>query len=87
MKYITEFTIHPEHEKAARERFLKGDAQFPGLKLLGRWFETGTGRGFTLYETDDPVALTKYGLYWNDLIDMRAFPVIDDAQMLSALKQ
>jgi len=55
--------------------------------LLGRWFETGTGHGFALYEPDDPVALTKQGLYWNDLIDMRAFPLIDDSQMLAALKQ
>jgi len=86
MKYISVFTIRPENQKAARERFMKGDVQVPGLKLLGRWFETGTGRGFTLAETDDPVAMTKYGLYWNDLIDSRVFPVVEDAQMIAALK-
>jgi len=86
MKYLTVFTIRPEHQKAARERFLKGDAQFPGLKLIGRWFETGTGHGVTIFDADDPVALTKYGLYWNDLIEMKSAPVIDDAQMLAALK-
>lgn len=87
MKCMTELMIHPDHEKAARERFLKRDAQLPDLKLLGRWFETGTGRGFTLYETGDAVALTKYGLFWNDPVDMRAFSVVDDSQMISAFKQ
>jgi hypothetical protein len=86
MKYMNVFTIRPENQKAARERFMKGDVVLPGVKLLGRWFETGTGRGFNLIETDDPAALTKYGLYWNDLIDMRAYPVVDDAQMIAALK-
>jgi len=86
MKYMTVFTIRPENQKAARERFLKGDTSFPGLKLVGRWFEGGTGHGYSLHETDDPVAIAKYGLYWNDLIDMKAVPVIDDAQMIAALK-
>jgi len=86
MKYMSVFTIRPENQKAARERFLKGDPQIPGLKLLGRWFETGTGRGFNLVETDDPVAVTKFGLYWNDLIDFRIYPLVEDAQMIAALK-
>jgi len=86
MKYLTVFTIRPEHQKAARERFLKGDLQVPGLKLIGRWFEGGTGHGVTLFETDDMVALARYGLHWNDLIDMKTVPVIDDAQMIAALK-
>lgn len=75
MKCPTLLTIGPEHRKAARERFLKGDAQFPGLKLVVRWFETGTGHGVTIFETDDPVTLSRYGPYWNDLIDTKTVPV------------
>jgi hypothetical protein len=40
----------------------------------------------TLLEAGDPVSWTKYGLYWNDLIDMKTVPVVDDAQMIAALK-
>jgi len=86
MKYMTVWTIRPENMKAARERFLKGDLQVSGLKMLGRWFEVGTGHGFSLHETDDSVALAKYGNYWNDLIDMKTVPVNDDAQEVAALR-
>jgi hypothetical protein len=86
MKYISVWTIRPENMKAARERFLKGDVQIPGFKLVTRWHSTGDGWGVNLIETDDPVALAKYGNYWNDLIDIKTAPAVDDAQAAAALK-
>ena len=86
MKYMTAWKSRPENMMAARERFLKGDVQIPGLKLVTRWHSTGDGHGFNLVETDDPVALAKYGNYWNDLVDMKTTPVIEDAQAAAALK-
>ena len=48
--------------------------------MLGRWHIPGTGRGYALFETDDPVALAKQNLYWSDLADQKIVPVIDDEE-------
>lgn len=35
--------------------------------------------GFNLWESDDPLAAAKEGLLWSDLIDLKVYPVVDDA--------
>jgi hypothetical protein len=46
----------------------------------------GTGRGVTLIEADDPIAVTKYALAWADLVDQKIVPVVGDAEVAVALK-
>jgi len=45
----------------------------------------GAGMGFTLSESDDPLAASKEGLLWSDLIDLKVYPVVDDATISMAL--
>ena len=56
-----------------------------GITMLGRWHIPGTGRGYALFETDDPVALAKQNLYWSDLADQKIVPVIDDEEAAKSL--
>ena len=86
MKYLGTFTIKPEHVKEAIAQFKQtGGAPPPGVTLIGRWHVTGTGRGFTLIESDDPVAMSKFALAWSDLLEQTITPVVDDAQLAAAL--
>jgi|OpeIllAssembly_1097287.scaffolds.fasta_scaffold273825_1 hypothetical protein len=85
MKYVTVWTIPPQNSAAAIKRFKEGDPKFPGVTIIARVHELGTGKGFTFWETDDPVAASKYGLAWSDLIDLTVYPVVDDATVAKAL--
>ena len=40
---------------------------------------------FALIEADDPVAISKFCVYWADLVDIKVVPVIDDGEMAQAL--
>ena len=86
MKYMLVWTIRPENSEASIKRFKEADPKVAGVKLLGRWHEMSTGHGFALLESDDPVAVAKFTRAWNDLIDQRIVPVIDDVQAAAALQ-
>ena len=86
MKYMITFTIRAENAKAAIQRFKETGGSPPaGVTLVGRWHEMGTGRGFALLESDDPVAVSKMLVGWSDLTDQTTVPVVDDAQIAAAL--
>lgn len=85
MKFMTVWTIRPEHMKASIKRFMEDSPMTPGVKILARMHVFGSGSGFTLWESDDPLAATKEGLLWSDLIDLKVYPVVDDAAMAKAL--
>ncbi len=85
MKCVTVWTIPSKNLAAAVQRFKEGDPKVPGVTVIARMHEMGTGKGFTFWETEDPVAASRYTLAWADLIDLRVYPVIDDAQIAKAL--
>ncbi len=86
MKYMTTWTIKPENVKAAIARFKETGGQAPaGVTMIGRWHEMGTGRGATVVESDDPVAVSKFSLAWADLLDQTTVAVIEDAQLAAAM--
>ena len=86
MKYITKWSIKEENFAAAVERFTTSDPQPPeGVTMLARWHQMGNGDGFSLIETDDPVALSRFILAWADLVDQEVYAVVDDAEIAQAL--
>lgn len=85
MQYITTWTIRPENMAAAIKRFKEGDPKIPGVKLT-RFHAMGTGHGFSLVESDDPVAVARLGVAWSDLVDQETVPVVSDAEVAAALK-
>jgi hypothetical protein len=85
MKYMTVWTVRPENMKAVIKRFLEADPKIPGVKIT-RFHEMGTGHGFSLVESDDPVAVSKLAAAWSDLVDQKTVAVVEDAQIAAALK-
>ena len=85
MKYMTAWTIRPENMKATIKRFMEENPQVQGTKIISRMHVLGTGMGFTLWESDDPLAAAREGLLWSDLIDLKVYPVVDDATIAKAL--
>jgi hypothetical protein len=86
MKYMTRWSIKEENFAAAVERFSTNPPEVPeGVRMLGRWHEMGSGDGFALFESDDPVAVSRYILAWSDLVDQKVYPVVDDTEVAQAL--
>lgn len=86
MLYMTRWTIKEENHKAVIERFTTADPQPPeGVTMIGRWHEMGSGKGFALMETDDPVALSRFILQWSDLVDQEVRAVVEDVEIAKAL--
>jgi hypothetical protein len=86
MKFMLTWTVHPENFKETFARFKAGRAEPPaGVKFLGRWHETGTGKGFMLVEVEDMVAFTGFLMGWSDLSHQTVVPVVEDEDMLKNL--
>jgi hypothetical protein len=85
MKYMTVWTIRPENMKAVIKRFKEADPKVKGVKIT-RFHVMGTGRGFSLTESDDPVAIAKFASSWSDLVEQETFAVVGDAEISEALK-
>lgn len=81
MKFITTWALIPGSTKEAVDKFLAGEAApQPGVKLLGRWHNVDASGGYSLYETDNAVALHKGASIWADLLEISTVAVIEDAE-------
>jgi Protein of unknown function (DUF3303) len=85
MKYITVWSIRPENMKAVIKRFQEGDPRIPGVQMT-RFHAMGTGRGFSLVESDDPVAVSRLASAWSDLVDQKTVAVVGDEEIAAALR-
>lgn len=81
-KYMITWHIPPATYAAALDRFEQHGAPVPpGVELLGRWHEPGSSRGFILVQADDPAGIAKHLSGWNDLVEHRTTPVIEDDEV------
>ena len=79
MLFLVHWTITPENQRAANERFKAGGAPPPdGVRMLGRWHSVATGAGTLVCETSDPIALCRWTHEWSDLLDFQVVPAVDD---------
>jgi hypothetical protein len=86
MVFLTTYHWKPEHRKAIVERFMAtGGVPPEGVKLLSRWTDVAGGRGFTLSEADDVVAIGRFFYAWNDLMTFEIVPVLNDEQLGTVL--
>ena len=51
-----------------------------GVKLIGRWHDTGGRTGVALFELTDVLALNRYLARWNPFMDLDVAPVVDDEE-------
>ena len=86
MKFMSTYTIRPEHRNEAIKRFLEGGGQPPaGIKLIGRWHSPNNRTGYSLVEADDAVAMAKWSHQWSDLLTIETSVVIDDQEFLKVI--
>ena len=86
MKFISKYTIRPEHRNDAIKRFLESGGQPPeGVKLLGRWHTPSDRTGYSLVEADDAVAMARWSHQWTDLLTIESSVVIDDEEFIQVL--
>ena len=86
MKCMVTWSIPTENFKEAFARFKAGHAEAPaGVKILGRWHETGTGKGFMAVEVTDMTAFTGWIMAWADLCLNTVVPVVEDEDILKNL--
>ena len=58
----------------------------PGVKILGRWHDMASRRGFAIMEADDVSAVQAYAMRWNPHMDLEVFPVVDDEESAAVAK-
>ena len=88
MKYMCTWSVKEENFNAAIERFTQNPPAVPeGVTMVERWHQMGSGDGFTLFETEDAVALSRYILAWADLVDQQIYAVVDEEEIGQALSQ
>ena len=86
MKFMVTWKVPTENFKAAMARVkATGRETPPGVKFLGRWHETGTGKGFALLEVEDMTAFTGLLMSWEDLSNQTVVPVVEDEDILKNL--
>lgn len=81
MKVMTTWSVRPGCRDEAIQRFLAGGGAPPaGVTMLGRWHSTDLSMGFTLYESSNPAALYEGAGQWSDLLELRSYMVVEDAE-------
>lgn len=84
------YKVRPDRRDAAIGRLLETGGLPPeGARMLQRWHDLASTWGVTITETDDPLAIPKWCLQWNDVLEFEVHQVIADEQavpLLSALR-
>jgi len=90
VKFMLTFSWSADGQKRDEgiARFQRTGGQPPkGATLLGRWTRLDMSGGFVLFESDDPKALTEFGLMWNDLMELAIVPVVEDAALAEVFER
>ena len=86
MHFVSIYSFDSEKRDQVVARFKEtGGAPPAGVKVLGRWHDVGGCRGVTIYEADDPIAMSTWGYRWNDLMKIEVIPVVNDEQLVKVL--
>ena len=82
MLYVIAFKIPAANYHKALERFKAtgGAPPHKGVKLVARYFYADASGGYTIAESDDPVALARGSKEWADLLEFDVRPVFTDEQ-------
>lgn len=81
-KYMITWYLQPGQYSRAFDRFEETGARPPpGVTLLGRWHEPGSQRGYILVESEDPARVAEHVMKFNDLVEHRTVPVIEDGEV------
>ena len=86
MIYVIAWTFKPEHRDAVQARFRQTGGLPPeGAKMVGRWNGIGVNKGVCIAESDDPMAVARWGQAWSDLMTFDVYPALTDQDMAKLL--
>jgi hypothetical protein len=86
MKFMVSWRVHPDKRQAAFSAFSEmtsaDDKKDMGgnIKLIGRWHDLSEFAGVAICETEDAQALASWALNWNNVLDLKTVPVLDDEE-------
>jgi hypothetical protein len=86
MKFMVSWRIHADKRQAAFSAFSQmstaDDKKDMGnkIKLIGRWHDLSEFTGVAICESDDAQAIASWALNWNNVLDIKTVPVLDDAE-------
>jgi len=85
MKYMVQWRIHDDKRHEALKVFsgihsTDDEIGASDVNLIGRWHDVIGFTGVGIVETDNPEAMSKWLLSWNQICDIEAIPVFDDEE-------
>jgi hypothetical protein len=89
MLYMNVLTWEPDKRDAVIERTKRIGLEHEGMKVVGTWADTTSGRCFQLCDVPDnmdPMLQLKANFAWNDIMKVEQVPVMDAGEMLHALE-
>lgn len=84
MKFLISWRIHDDKRHEVLKIFSAMTAEDDqadagdSINVIGRWHDLVGFTGVAICETDDPGAVHRWLLNWNDVVDSEAIPVLDD---------
>jgi hypothetical protein len=88
MKVMVVWKTVPGKYKTAVAAFLERGAPVPaGAKTVGRWHSPASTRGWHLIETNDLGLVAEHVAEWADVLEVDAYPVLEDAEAGAAAKR
>jgi hypothetical protein len=87
MHFMTIYTYEPaRRNEIVKRRSERGPIVPEGAKVIGEWSYTGGGRGFIVFEAQDPKVMEAPTLAWSDLIKLETLPVREPEEVMKLAK-
>jgi hypothetical protein len=87
MLFMTIYTYEPGNRDAIiRRRLERGTSMPAGLKIIGEWSSLGGGRGFMVFEAQDPGLIMGASMGWSDLLKFETIPVMETEEVMKMAK-
>lgn len=87
MKVMVVWRTTPGKYRTAVEQFLSTGGPVPsGASTVARWHTPGSTLGWHLID-GDLTAVAEHVAEWADLLEMKVYPVIEDAEAATAAKK
>ena len=78
MLFMTIYTYEPGNRDEIIKRRLERGTNIPeGVKIVGEWSSLGGGRGFMVFEAQDPKVIMGASMAWTDLLKFETIPVME----------
>jgi hypothetical protein len=87
MLFMNIYTFEPgQRNETIKRRLERGTVVPEGIKVIGEWSALGGGRGFMVFEAQDPKVMLGAFMAWSDLIKFETFPIIETEEIMKLAK-